>query len=58
MEINLSEKEKLQQKFIEIHQKLGDAAIPYDIRSKLEKSKDDIIKNYFKKFGKHISSEL
>ncbi len=58
MEINLSEKEKLQQKFIEIHQKLGDAALPHEIRSKFEKSKDDIIKDYFKKFGKHISSEL
>ena len=58
MEINLSEKEKLQQKFVEIHQKLGDAALPYEIRSKFEKSKDDIIKDYFKKFGKHISSEL
>ena len=58
MEINLSEKEKLQQKFVVIHQKLGDAALPYEIRSKFEKSKDDIIKDYFKKFGKHISSEL
>ncbi len=58
MEINISEKEKLQQNFIEIHQKLGDAALPHEIRSKLEKSKDDIIKEYFKKFGKHISSEL
>jgi hypothetical protein len=58
LEISLSEKEKLQQNFIEIHQKLGDAALPYEIRSKFEKSKDDIIKDYFKKFGKHISSEL
>ncbi len=58
MEINISEKEKLLQKFVEIHQKLGDAALPYEIRSKFEKSKDDIIKDYFKKFGKHISSEL
>ncbi len=58
MEINLSEKEKFQQKFVEIHQKLGDAALPHEIRSKLEKSKDDFIKEYFKKFGKHISSEL
>ncbi len=58
MEIRLSEKEKLQQNFIEIHQKLGDAALPHEIRSEFEKSKDDIIKEYFKKFGKHISSEL
>ncbi len=58
MEINISEKEKLLQKFVEIHQKLGDAALPDEIRSKFEKSKDDIIKDYFKKFGKHISSEL
>jgi len=58
LEINLSEKEKLQQKFMEIHQKLGDAALPHEIRSKLEKSKDEFIKEYFKKFGKHISSEL
>ena len=58
MEINLSEKEKLQQKFVEIHQKLGDAALPNEIRSNFEKSQDDIIKEYFKKFGKHISSEL
>ncbi len=58
MEINLSEKEKLRQKFIEIYQKLGNVALPLEIRSKLEKSKEDIIKKYFKKFGKHISSEL
>ena len=58
MEINLSEKEQLRQKFVEIHQKLGDASLPYEIRSKLEKSKEDMIKEYFSKFGKHISSEL
>jgi len=58
LEINLSEKEKLRQKFIEIYQKLGNVALPLEIRSKLEKSKEDIIKKYFKKFGKHISSEL
>ena len=58
MEVNLSEKEKLRQKFIEIHQKLGNAKLPYETRGKLEKSKQDIIQEYFKKFGKHISSEL
>ena len=58
MEINLSDKEKLRQKFVEIHQKLGDASLPYEIRSKLEKSKEAMIKEYFRKFGKHISSEL
>ena len=58
MEVNLAEKEKLLQKFIEIHQKLGNATLPHEIRGKLEKSKEDIIKEYFKKFGKHISSEI
>ena len=58
MEINISDKEKLRQKFLEIHQKLGDASLPYEIRGKLEKSKEELIKEYFKKFGKHISSEI
>ena len=58
METNQNEKEELREQFLEIHRKLGDASLQYETRSKLEKSKEDIIKKYFTKFGKHISSEL
>jgi len=53
-----NEKEALRKEFLEIHRKLGDATIPYVIRSEMEKRKEETIKEYFKKFGKHISTEV
>jgi len=53
-----NKKEALRKEFLEIHRKLGDATIPYVIRSEMEKRKEETIKEYFKKFGKHISTEV
>ena len=49
------DKDALQREFLEIHTKLGDASLPFEIRGKKEKRKDEIIKEYRQKFGKHIS---
>jgi len=55
LELPDNEKEVLRKKFLEIHRKLGDATIPYVIRSEMEKRKEETIKEYFKKFGEtHI----
>ena len=56
----MSEKEKgdLQREFLELHTKLGDSSIKYEIRIKMEKRKEEITKEYFTKFGKHISADL
>ncbi len=58
--IKMSEQEKgeLQREFLEIHTKLGDSSLKYEIRCQMEKRKEEIIKEYFIKFGKHISGEL
>ncbi len=56
--MSAEEKEELRREYLEIHNKLGNTSLPYDIRCKLEKIKDEATKKYFTKFGKHISSEL
>ena len=53
-----NEQDALRKEFLEIHKKLGDASIPYDIRSKMEKRKQEAIKEYFTKFGKNIFSDM
>ena len=53
-----NEREALREKFLEIHRKLGDASIPFVTRCEMEKRKEETIKEYFKKFGKHISAEV
>jgi len=58
LELSDNERETLRKEFLEIHRKLGDASIPYVMRSEMEKRKEETIKEYFKKFGKHISSEV
>ena len=52
------EKNELQREFLDLHTKLGDSSIKYEIRCQMEKRKDEITKEYFTKFGKHISDEL
>ena len=51
-------KDALQREFLEIHKKLGDASLSFEIRGQKERRKDEIIKEYREKFGKHISAEL
>ena len=53
-----NERESLRKEFLEIHKKLGDVSIPYVTRCEMEKRKEETIKEYFKKFGKHISAEV
>ena len=56
--MSIQVKEELRDEFLEIHRKLGDSSLKYEIRCKLEKRKEEIIKEYFIKFRKHITSEL
>jgi hypothetical protein len=56
--LEYNEREVLRKEFLEIHRQLGNASLPYVIRCKMEKRKDETIKEYFKKFGKHISAEV
>ena len=57
-QVSSTEKEQLQREFVEIHKKLGDATIPFEIRGKSERRRDQIIKQYQTKFGKHISADI
>ena len=56
--MSAKEKGELQKEFLDLHSKLGDSSIKYEIRCQMEKRKEDITKEYFTKFGKHISEEL
>ena len=56
--MSAQEKTKLQEEFLELHTKLGDSSLKYEIRCQMEKRKEEVIKEYFTKFGKHISGEL
>jgi len=56
--MSTQEKGELQRKFLELHTKLGDSSLKYEIRCEMEKRKEEVIKEYFTKFGKHISGDL
>ncbi len=56
--MSAQEKGELQREFLELHRKLGDSSLKYEIRCQMEKRKEEVIKEYFTKFGKHISEEL
>ncbi len=56
--MSVKEKGELLREFLEIHRKLGDSSVKFEIRCQMEKRKDEVTKEYFTKFGKHISDEL
>ncbi len=56
--MSAQEKGELHKEFLELHTKLGDSSLKYEIRCQMEKRKEEVIKEYFTKFGKHISEEL
>ncbi len=56
--MSVQEKGELHREFLELHTKLGNSSLKYEIRCQMEKRKEEVIKEYFTKFGKHISEEL